>query len=99
MEELEKEVFEASVMNMGYPIPSTFVSKVLDITLYEASKALKSLKAKGLIKPYRDAFWSNYSEQYILDSGYRLTDLAKETEEYKLAEERERKLIKEVWGV
>lgn len=59
---------------------------------------MKSLKAQGLIKPYRDAFWSNYYEQYFLASGYRLTELGKQTAEYKDAEAKEIAIIDEIWG-
>lgn len=105
MENLESKVLqsicncEVSIMDRGYPVSSTFIRESLGITPYQARKALKSLKDKGLIKPYRNSFWDDYSEQYFLAGGYRLTEEAKKTDEYRAAEQREIQICQEVFNI
>lgn len=90
---------EVSIMDRGYPLSSTYISQRLDITLYRTRKALKSLKEKGLIKSYRCGIYDDMSETTILASGYRLTNLAKETKEYQCATERAIKICQDVFNI
>lgn len=93
--ELENKIFEilcineASALNMGAPIPSTFIRDTLKITLYKVRKVLKALKDKGLIESHFTSFYSSWYEQFFISNGYRLTEKGKQTDEYKKAEERE----------
>lgn len=105
MKDIEKKVFETicksevNIMDRGYPIASTFIAEHLNITLYKARKALKTLKEKGLVKSCHCSIYSNLDERYGIASGYLLTELGKQTEEYKRAEQQEIELIKKIFGV
>ena len=90
MEELEKKVLYMLCCHCldtycGYlPLPSTLISKDLNISLYRARKILSALKGYGYIESF---CYSETDEEgnHIL-RGYRITNNAKKTEEYKKAE-------------
>ena len=101
--EIEDRIFEiicqsdASALSRA-PIPTTYMSNYLRITLYKARKAVKALKAKGLITSVCWSVYDHMSEQSFIARGYCLTEAGKATEQYKLAEEREDRILREVWN-
>lgn len=102
MEELEKKVLEylckseVDVMNKGFPMPSKSLSRLLNLSLYKTRKALKLLKDKGLVVFVYDSDYDDMSERRYSIWGYLLTELGKQTDEYRQAEEREYQLIDEM---
>lgn len=84
------------IMDGYIPFPSTILSKSCNLSLYKTRKELKALKEQGYV--VADRYTENTEERTILINGYRITDKAKETEEYKKAFEVERKLVSDVYG-
>lgn len=95
------EVFcnvQASIMDKGYPISSTYLRVATGYTKYRVKKVLKQLKEQELIKSIHCGMYDEMSEQTLLLSGYRLTNKGQETLVYKQAVEREEALIEKIWG-
>lgn len=86
-----------SIMDGWYPFLSTVISKTLDISLYKTRKELKKLKEQGLVESCIDIISGD--EGTCILRGYRITEKAKEMEEYKKAFEEERKICKECFGI
>ena len=91
MEELEKKVLYVLCCHCldvycGYlPLPSTLIAKDLDISLYKARKTLTALKGYGYIESFCSCEKDEEGNHVL--RGYRITAKAKNTEEYKQAEE------------
>ena len=89
----------ASIMNAGHNIiPSTYISKRLDCSLYRARKIIKSLVNQGLLESCIESEYSDYSEMSYIIRGYRLTQKGYESHEYKIAQWNEAKICSQVWG-
>lgn len=86
-----------SIMQGWIPMPSTCLSKTLGKSLYQTRKELKRLKEQGLIDSVR--YCGVYEEGNYLMCGYRITDKAKATQEYKKAWNEEREICKKVFGI
>lgn len=78
-------------------MPSTCLSQTLGKSLYQTRKELKRLKEQGLIESIR--YCEVGEDRNYLMCGYRITDKAKGTEEYKKAWEEERRICKETFGI
>lgn len=105
MEITEQEVIDlycnttVSIMNMGRDIiPSTAVAKILGCTVYRARKIIKNLVSKGILEPACENEYSSWYEQYFIYKGYRLTESAKRSRDYRKAQWREAKICSETWG-
>jgi hypothetical protein len=83
-------------MDEYIPYPSKVLYDACNLSLYQTSKELKALKAQG----YFVDDWHAVSTEYgpIVLIGCRITDKAKETEEYKKAFEDGRKIVLESYG-
>lgn len=82
------------IMDGWRPFPSTILSNVCKMSLYETRKELKKLKARGLVVSAK----MRTEESNLIMNGYTITPAAMETEEYKKAFEEERRLVKEIYG-
>lgn len=82
------------IMDGWRPFPSTILSELCGMSLYETRKELKKLKARGLVVSAR----MTTEESNLIMNGYTITPAARETEEYKKAFEEERRLVKECFG-
>lgn len=81
-----------SIMNMGHDIlPSTYIAKKFNCSLYKARKIIKQLVEQGLLKSAMD---SGYDEEYgvYCIRGYAITDKARKTLIYKRCKWNEAKL-------
>lgn len=87
---------DVSLMDSWHPFPSTALAMSLGCSLYFARKELKKLKELGLVESCRECSVTEYGN-YILN-GYRLTEKARETEEYKTALKKEREIRKKCFG-
>lgn len=85
-----------SLIDGWIPYPSTCLSKVCGLTLYQTRKELKKLKEQGFVTSER--YCEVGEDGNILIAGYVITDKAKKTEEYKKAYEEECALCKECFG-
>ena len=81
------------IMNGWIPLPSTVLSEICKLSLYQTRKELKKLKEQGLVVADRYCHIGEDSNQLI--NGYTITKKAKSTEEYKKAYDEERQLCKE----
>ena len=79
------------------PYPSTCLSNVCEMSLYQTRKELKKLKEQGFI--VADRYCEIGEDRNYLISGYTITDKAKETQEYKMAFEEERKICQECFNI
>ena len=87
-----------SIMDGWYPIPSTFLSEICNLSLYKTRKELKKLKEQGYIISDCMSIYNDFECQQYIIRGYTLTEKGKETEEYRKAYEEERKLCDECFG-
>lgn len=84
-----------SIMDGWIPVPSTCLSHLTGMSLYQTRKKLKELKEQGLVDS--DLYVEMGEERPILVRGYIVTEKGKQTEEYKHAHEAERRICKEVF--
>jgi|GEM_PF-6173087 len=88
-----------SIMNAGHNIiPSTYVSKYFNCTLYRARKIIKSLVDQGLLKPACESGYDEYSEMPYVIRGYNLTQKGRASKTYRIAQWHEAKICSNVWG-
>lgn len=83
-------------MDEYIPYPSRVLYEACNLSIYQVSKELKALKEQGYIVDDMHAVITVYGPILIL--GGRITDKAKETEEYKKAFEDGRKIVLESYG-
>ena len=89
----------ASIMNMGIDIiPSTSVSEIFDFSVYKARKIIKNLVSKGILETACANEYSSWFEQNIIIRGYRLTESARSSKDYRKTQWREAKICSEVFG-
>lgn len=69
-------------MDCYLPVPSTNISRYCGCSLYYARKALSELKYEGLIKSVKPEPVYTDDGVFLL-GGYRITDAAKSTRQYK----------------
>lgn len=81
-----------SIMDGWIPVPSTWLSHLTGMSLYQTRKKLKELKEQGLVDS--DLWVEPGEERPILVRGYIVTEKGKQTEEYREAYEEERELCK-----
>jgi hypothetical protein len=85
-------------MDGWIPLPSTVIhTQIPSITLYAVRKHLKALKQEGLI--YSDLYFEQGEERPILVRGYVVTEKGKNTSDYRLAWEIERRICKECFDI
>ena len=89
---------DCNMYGCWYPMPSTLISKHLNITRYKALKFLHQLRDEGLVVSNRYCEYSDWDCRYHLFSGFNVTDAAKKTPEYLEAWEKERAACKECFG-
>lgn len=85
------------IMDGWIPYPSTCLARVCEMSLYQTRKELKKLKEQGLV--VADRYCEIGEDRNYLISGYTITEKAKETEEYKMAFEEERKICQECFNI
>ena len=86
-----------SIMDGWRPFPSTCLSVVCKLSLYQTRKELKKLKEQGLVESCIDSISDDVGTSVL--RGYHITEKAKETEEYKKAWQEEREICKECFGI
>ena len=86
-----------SIVGSRYPVPSHLIAKHLNLTINQARYRLRKLKQLGFAESCCETNRDYYV--YSLCNGWRFTDKAKETEEYKKAWEEERALCKKCFDI
>ena len=86
-----------SIMGGWIPYPSTCIAKTTGWRLYYVRKLLKELKHEGLIDS--DLYVDQGEERPILIRGYVITEKGKDTDEYRMAWETERRICKECFNI
>ena len=87
-----------SIMDGWVPYPSTLMAEQLNISIGKVRYQLKKLKEKGLVESCRYGGQTEDGEVYCIN-GFRTTDKAKETIEYKKALEKEAQICKECFDI
>lgn len=80
-----------SIMDEWHPYPATCIAKTLNISVGKVRYHLRRLKEKGLVESCHEGGMTEDGEVYCL-WGWKITDKALETEEYKRAYKEEREL-------
>ena len=96
-------VNDVNIFNCGYAIHSKNISEFLKINYEKVKKIMKEMKREGLVvyenKTYtvlEDYEMQEYSK--FRNTGWLLTEKARETEIWKKAKENEEKIFKECFG-
>lgn len=84
------------IMSGWLPIPATAICRIVGKSVYQTRKELRNLRDLGLVVFERHCLVGEYGNELI--SGWRITDKAKESPEYKQAWAEERKIRQEVFG-
>lgn len=88
---------DVSIMDGWVPFPSTALSQVCGMTLYQTRKELKKLKEQGLVTS--DMQIIHDDEGTTILRGYIITKKGMQTEEYKKAYNEERELCKKCFEI
>lgn len=87
--------YSISIVGSYYPVPAHLISKHL--TINQVRYRLRKLKQLGFVESCCEIYRDDYS--CFPCNGWRLTDKAKETEEYRRAWEEERELCKKCFDM
>lgn len=83
------------IMGGWYPFPAWAIAQQSGVSISTARRHLRELKKDGLVKTFSIAVSEEYPLPY---NGWTITEKAKETEEYKTAWKKEKKLCRDVFG-
>lgn len=85
------------IMDGWHPCPAWVIAKQEGISLSTARRRLRKLKEEGLAITFSEK--ADEDSEYSLPyHGWGITDKARETEEYKKAEQEEFSICRKVWG-
>lgn len=87
-----------SVMDGWIPYSSTSIAKTLEIKVGKVRYQLNKLKLQGFVESFSHGGQTEEGEVYCIN-GFRITDKAKGTEEYKKALEEEKRLCKACFDI
>lgn len=85
------------IMDGWHPYPARLIAEQTKVSISTARRRLRELKKRGLATTIYEAA-DNEAEYALPYWGWAITERAKETEEYTLAQEEERKLCQKVFG-
>lgn len=86
-----------SIMGGWHPVPAWVIAKHLNLTINQARYRLRKLKQLGLAKSCYEIYKDD--DSCFICNGWRTTDKAEETEEYRKAWEEERELCKKCFDM
>lgn len=89
--------YNVSIFDSWYPFPTRLIAEHLNLTINQARYKLRKLKQSGLVESCCELIGDE--ERMIPYRGWKITDKAKETEEYKKAWEEERALCKKCFDM
>lgn len=94
-----------SYINQGYPISIRNIARLEKETYYQIRKYMKQLETEGFVKKESVYYSGDYNYEYgcyedegYLITGWVITDKCRQLEEYKIAQEKETKLIESCFG-
>ena len=90
--------YSVSIVGSQYPVPAHLIAEHLNLTIDQARYSLRKLKQLGLVESCCELL-GDEEDGYFPYHGWRITDKAKETEEYKKAWEEERALCKKCFDM
>lgn len=78
----------AAQVPYGYTdaLSSVDIAYVLNTSRYQVRKHIKSLIEQGLVKSKCESCYAEYKDHFVIVKGYALTELGKQTDEYKRSE-------------
>ena len=87
-----------SIMDGWTPYPSTAIARTLEMKVSKVRYQLNKLKLQGMVESFSNGGQTEEGKVYCIN-GFRITEKAKETEEYKKALEEERIICKECFNI
>lgn len=87
-----------SIMDSWHPYPATAIAQALDMSVHRVRYHLKKLKKQGLVDSFHEGGMTEEGDVYCY-WGWKITEKASDTEEYKKAHEAEKELCKECFGI
>lgn len=87
-----------SVVGGRYPVPAHLIAKNSNLTINQVRYRLRKLKQLGFVESCCEIDRDDYYNR-VLCNGWRLTDKAKGTEEYRKAWEEKRKFCKKCFDM
>lgn len=87
-----------------FPIPATWISKVINVSLFKTRKILHELKKQGLVEfirgyqPDRFSYEGELEEEAFFYCGWELTDKGRDNDAFKKIQSDELELINKIWG-
>lgn len=88
---------DVGIMDSWHPYPATAIAATLGVSVHKVRYHLRKLKEKGLVESFHEGGISEDGEVFCY-WGWKTTEVAKSTEEYKKAYKEERELVKECFG-
>lgn len=83
------------IMDGFYPYPARLIAEQTGVSISTARRRLRQLKKEGLVETFSVGPDDEFPIPY---NGWRVTEKGEETEEYKAAWEKEKKLCREIFG-
>ena len=87
-----------SIMYGWMPCPAAVIAREIGVSVSTARRRLRELKSQGYAKTYSIRL-DFEGESPLPYNGWTITDKARETEEYKLAEFEEKRICRKVLGL
>lgn len=103
-DEFEKDILyvlcrhNVRIMDGWHPFPATAIAESLKTSVYKVRYHLGKLKEQGLVKSFYEGGQTEEGEVYC-NWGWKITDKAFFTEEYKKAYNEERELCKRCFDI
>ena len=85
------------IMDGWHPYPARLIAEQTKVSVSTARRRLRELKKQGLVKLIYENPGPD-DECALPYWGFTITEKAKKTKEYKMAQEEERKICQEVFG-
>lgn len=87
-----------SIMGGWHPFPATTIADTLNISVHKVRYHLRKLKEQGIVQSFYEGGMTEDGEIYCY-RGWRITEKAFGTIEYKTAHEEERELCKKCFDI
>lgn len=90
--------YNVGIMESWHPFPATAIAEMLKISVHKVRYHLRKLKQQGLVESFYEGGMTEDGEVYCC-WGWRVTNKAFNTDEYKKAHEEERELCKKCFDI
>ncbi len=87
-----------SIMDGWHPFPATCIAEMLNISVHKVRYHLRKLKQQGFVESFHEGGQTEDGYVYCLH-GWKITEKAKNSDEYKKAFEQEKELCKKCFNI